>query len=306
VEPVIGRGFIAYRRSRLAGDEPLRAAEWIQKGLAQADRAITLAPDNADALELRGNLKYWRWLLSLEPEPEKARELLKSAQADLERAVKVAPSQAGAWASLSHLYYQTGNLVDVKLAARRAYEEDAYMSNADVVLSRLFYASYDLGQFSDAVHWCEAGQVRFPDNSDFVECQLYLLTTKAKDPDVSRAWQLADSVVRLAAEPEREYQRLNAQMMVAATIARTGLADSARHVVLRSRGRPEIDPTRDLSYAEAFVRNLIGDRTEAIQALKIYLAANPEKRSAFAEEPTWWFRGLQDDPRYQKLVGTSQ
>ncbi len=35
----------------------------------------------------------------------------------------------------------------MKLAARRAYEEDAYLSNADVILSRLFYSSYDLGQF---------------------------------------------------------------------------------------------------------------------------------------------------------------
>ncbi len=82
--------------------------------------------------------------------------------------------------------------------------------------------------------------------------------------------------------------------------------DSARSVAQRSRGRPEIDPTRDLLYAEAFVRNLLGDREDAIKALKVYLAANPEKRTAFAEEPTWWFRGLQDDPRYRELVGTAQ
>ena len=87
--------------------------------------------------------------------------------------MRISPSQAGAWATLSHLKYQTGNLVDVKLAAQRAYEEDAYLSNADVVLSRLFFASYDLGQFPDAEHWCEVGQRRFPADVKFVECQLF-------------------------------------------------------------------------------------------------------------------------------------
>jgi eukaryotic-like serine/threonine-protein kinase len=306
VEPITARGTIAYRQSRLAGDEPVKAAQWIEKGMGHAERALGLAPRDPDALELRGNLKYWRWLLSLEPEPAAARALLKSAQTDLEAAVKFAPGQAGAWATLSHLYYQTNDIVDVKLAARRAYEEDAYLSNADVVLSRLFYSSYDLAQFADAAHWCEASQVRFPEDSKSVECQLYLLTTRARDPDVNKAWQLADSLVKLAPQSEREYQRLNAHMMVAATIARAGLPDSSRHVAQRSRGRPEIDPTRDLLYAEAFVRTLLGDRAEAIKALKAYLAANPEKRATFVDDPSWWFRSLQDDPRYRELVGTPQ
>ncbi len=124
---------------------------------------------------------------SVSTDPTEARALLKSAQEDLEAAMKVAPSQAGAWATLSHLYYQTGNLVDVKLAAQRAYEQDAYLSNADVVLSRLFYASYDLGQFSDAVQRCDEGQRRFPQDAKFVECQLYLLTSKAQEPECRRA-----------------------------------------------------------------------------------------------------------------------
>jgi serine/threonine-protein kinase len=306
VEPTVARAAIAYRQSRLNGDEPVTAARWIKKGLGHAERALKLAPRDPDALELRGNLRYWSWLLSLEPEPVRARTLLKSAQADLEAAVKFAPGQAGAWATLSHLYYQTSNTVDVKLAARRAYEEDAYLSNADLILSRLFFASYDLGQFADADHWCEASQVRFPADSKSVECQLYLLTTRAKEPDVNRAWQLADSVVQLAPQGEREYQRLNANMIVAATIARAGLADSARRVAQRSRGRPEIDPTRDLLYAEAFVRTLLGDRDEAIKALKVYSAANSGKSGASGESTNWWFRGLQDDPRYQELFGTTQ
>nr|MBA3317405.1 hypothetical protein [Gemmatimonadales bacterium] len=305
-EPTIARAAVAYRRSRLAGDDQVAASKWIEAGMGHAGRALQAAPQDPDALELRGNLRYWRWLLSLAPDPAAARALLTSAKEDLETAVKIAPSQAGAWATLSHLYYQTGDLIDVKLAARRAYEEDAYLSNADVVLSRLFYSSYDLGQFTDAVHWCEEGRRRFPADAKFVECQLYLLTSRAREPDVALAWRLADSAVRLAPEQERQYQRLNAQMMVAATIARADLPDSARRLAQRSRGSSEIDPTRDLMYALAFVHTLLGDTVAAVEALKTYLVANPEKRPALAQDPSWWFRPLENNGRFRELVGATQ
>jgi serine/threonine-protein kinase len=302
-EPTIARAAVAYRRSRLAGDDQVAAAKWIDAGLGLVGRALKAEPQDPDALELRGNLRYWRWLMSLAPDPAEARALLASAREDLESAVKVSPSQAGAWASLSHLYYQVGNLVDVKLAAQRAYEEDAYLSNADVVLSRLFYVSYDLGQFTDAVHWCEEGKRRFAGDYKFVECQLYLLTSRAREPDVPLAWKLADSTTRLAPDGEREYQRLNTRMMVAATLARANLPDSARSVARRSRGSSELDPTRDLAYAEAFVSTLLGDTTAAIEALKTYLVANPEKRASLAADPTWWFRPLENSPQFRELVG---
>jgi serine/threonine-protein kinase len=305
-EPIVDREVIAYRRSRLAADDPIKAGRWSEIGLGHAERALKLGAENPDALEFRGNLRYWRWLLGLAPDPVKARALLKSAQEDLEAAVKIAPSQAGAWGSLSHLYNQTGDQVDVKLAARRAYEEDAYLSNADVILTRLFYSSYDLAQFSDAAHYCAEGARRFPENEKFVECQLWLMTTKAAEPDVPRAWRLADSLVQRTPESKREFQRLNSQMVVAAVLARAGLKDSAKHVARTARGSAELDPTRDLMMFDAFVQNLLGDKAEALRSLKVYLAANPERRATFADDPGWWFRSLQEDPRFKELVGTKQ
>jgi serine/threonine-protein kinase len=304
-EPIVGREVVAYRRSRLV-DDPTRVARWIEVGLRHADRALKLAPQNPDALEYRGNLRYWRWLQALSPDPVQAQSLLKSAQEDLEAAVKISPSQAGAWATLSHLYNQTATQVDVKLAARRAYESDAYLSNADVILSRLFYSSYDLGQFSDAAHWCSQGQQRFPDDQKFVECRLWLMTTKAVEPDVPGAWQLADTLIQRTPEREREFQRLNSQMVVAAVLARAGLKDSAQRVARHARGNSELDPTRDLLLLDAFVQNLIGDKEEALRSLKVYLAANPERRANFADDPGWWFRSLQEDPRFKELVGVEQ
>jgi eukaryotic-like serine/threonine-protein kinase len=305
-EPIVGREMIAYRRSRLAADDPIKAGRWSQTGLGHAERALKLNSENSDALELRGNLRYWRWLLGLAPDPAEARALLKSAQEDLEAAVRIAPSQAGAWSTLSHLYNQSGDQVDVKLAARRAYEEDAYLSNADVILSRLFYSSYDLGQFPDAARWCGEGERRFPLDEKFVECQLWLMTGKGAEPDVPRAWRLADTLIQRTPESKREFQRLNSGMIVAAVLARAGLKDSARSVAVRSRSTPEVDPTRDIELFGAFAYTLMGDKVGALKSLKSYLAANPERRAALAEDSGWWFRTLEEDPRFKELVAVNQ
>jgi hypothetical protein len=80
------------------------------------------------------------------------------------------------------------------------------------------------------------------------------------------------------------------------------LADSARQVAQRSRGTPDVDPTRDLVYMDAFVHTLLEDRGEAIRLLKVYLAANPDQRKGMADDTGWWWRSLQDDPAYQQVV----
>jgi serine/threonine-protein kinase len=301
-EPIVGRGSLAYRRSRLVGFDPLAAKPWISKGAEFAGRALVLEPQNPDALELRGTLRYWSWLLRLEPDPTSAKVLLKDAQTDLEAAVKIRPSQAGAWATLSSLYNQTAGETEAKLAAQRAYEEDAYLATADQVLWRLFLSSYDLAQFIDAVHWCEEGQRRFPADFRFVKCGLFLMTSKAKEPDVALAWKLADSAAKLSPASRRDFEKLEGQMLVAIVLARAKQIDSARHVAQRARAGPDVDQTRDLKLDEAYMHLLVGDRDEALRSLKAYLAANPDRRAGMADDPGWWFRELEDDARFQQLV----
>ena len=95
-------------------------------------------------------------------------------------------------------------------------------------------------------------------------------------------------------------------MAVAAVIARAGQPDSARHVLERSRGDGEVDPTGELMQTEAYVRGMLGtprDRDEAFKLLKRYLTANPEHRKGYAEDNAWRWRALRDDPRYRELVG---
>ncbi|HYN21579.1 MAG TPA: serine/threonine-protein kinase [Thermoanaerobaculia bacterium] len=304
-DPVVLRGLVAYRRSRLSGRDQTVIRRWVDVGLGHVERALVLDGNNADALELRGNLRYWSYLIGLEPDANKAKALLAKAREDLEKATRTNPAQAGAWATLSHLYNQTGSGVDVNLAARRALEADAFLDNADVVLKRLFLSSYDLEQLPDARHWCDETQRRFASSSNAPECGLFMLTTRSEQPDVARAWRLADSVTKMAPAFRKQFLTLSSNMMAAAVVARAGLADSARRVVERSKGDAQISPTQDLALMGAFVYTLLGDRDKAIDLLKIYFAANERMRAAYAEEPGWWFRPLANEPKFKQLVGAT-
>ncbi len=303
-EPLVLRAAIAYRRSRLVGARaPLQAAPWIDRGLTLAAQALQLDPQNARALELRGTLRYWRWLLHLAPDPKEAAAVLQDAERDLRAAVGLTPSLASAWSTLSHLDYQKNDITQAKIDAQRAYEEDAYLRVADQVVWRLFSASYSLEQTQDAVHWCAEGRRRFPKNPRFTECQLWVLTLKDVDPDVPKAWHLVTELRDLGPAQQAEFDRLRDQILVAAVLARAGAGDSARRLLARSRADAEIDRERELVSYQAFVRVLLGDRDEALALLKQYLAANPEHRVGFATGYHWWWRDLRDDPRFRQLVG---
>jgi len=306
VDPIVARASVAYRRSRLAVQDPVALRQWVGRGLDTAERALRLDPDDPSALAIRGELRYWSWLIGLEPDAGKARTLLLNARQDLETATRINPAQANAWATLSHLHYQSGTLADVNIAAQRAWEADAFLNNADLILGRLFISDYDLGQFNKAEHWCDETRRRFPDTYNAPRCQLYLLTTRIRDPDVTRAWQLADSVAVLAPRSRKTYWRLNSNMLVAAVAARARLADSARRIVSASKGDADIDPSRDLALFGAFAYVLLGDKPEAIDLLKVYLAANERRRQSFVEDPGWWFRDLAGEEAFKRLIGPAQ
>ena len=159
------------------------------------------------------------------------------------------------------------------------------------------------GQFPDARHWCNETRRRFPANPNAPECELFMMTTRAEQPDIPRAWRLADSMKLLGPRPE--YLYLYGSNLAAAVIARAGNADSARRVIDRSRGNEELDATRELALVGAFAALLAGDRDKAIDLLRLYFTANPQRRESYANDPGWWFRPLADDPGFKQLVGTS-
>jgi len=307
VDPIVLRSRLAYLRSRRYLGDPNAAGRWIEVGLDHVERGLAMAGTNPDALELKGNLQYWKYLLRLVQDPAAAKALRTSARNDLEQATRVQPAQAGAWASLSHLYANdpTTALTDVMLAARRAYEADAFLSNAPKIVERLFFAAYDLDQPVDAAHWCAEGERRFPAEPAFTTCQLYLMTMRGQEADPAKAWRLVGSEVLSRTLPggSPEFQQAEARMIAACVLARAGLKDSAKAVAQSAVVSADVDPTRFLYLQQAFAMVLADDKPAAVQALKTFLAANPERLGEFTPDPGWRFRSLTAEPAFKDLVG---
>jgi serine/threonine-protein kinase len=300
-DPPVLRGWIAYRLGRIDLES---WEEWAKVALGHAGRALEMAPNQAEALELKGTVEYATWLFERPSDPDEAGRLLEQAKADLEAATQIDPTLASAYSTLSHLYYQVEDVPSVVLSARRAYEEDAYLDFADAILWRLFNASLDLEQFQQAERWCLEGAKRFPDNYRFSSCQLLLMVTPAQPPNVERAWELAARVDSLTPAQWQEYESVDALMMVGGVLARAELADSARKVLAAAHGRVtnEIDPEQSLLGHEAYMLTLLGDYDGAVDLWKRYAAANPGHFDG-SDDVSWWWRELQDHPEFQRLVG---
>ncbi len=301
VEPTIDRGWLAFQRSRWAGPSgPDEAEPWIDQGMEYAQIALSLDPENADALELKGKLEYWQWILDMEPDPDAAERLFDQAEADLRQAIASNANQAGAWDFLSHLLLNKDQVAEAKMAASRAYQADAYLRNADVILWRLFSTSYDLDDEPEAEHWCTELGRRFPDNQRAIECGLWHMTMDGAAVDVDSAWALADAYKRTLTPQTEEFYARWVGMGMAAVLAQAGLADSAGAVAERSRADDDLDPTKDLVYFEAFVRTLTGEHDMALDLLSEYMALSGKDPS---EVDHWWFDALREEPRYRTLVG---
>ncbi len=287
-QPLVLQANIQYRLSRLAQsrDDLVRHME---AGLQSAEAALELAPSHPEALAARGTLRYWRFLQRVDHDPGLQQGLYAGAQEDLERAVAVAPGLADAHQVLSHLYYRD-NRAQAVLAARTAYQEDAYLDVADEVLFRLFNGNYDLEEFAQARRWCEEGFRRFPGQARFTECRLLLMTTPESEPDPEEARALVVAMGELLPEHGRSLRLGYAQLMEAGVLARSGRIEGADSLMrqVRDEVSPQDDPQRELVQFEAAMRVLMGDADEAVALLQRYAAANPE--ASFQHH--WWWRGL--------------
>jgi TolB-like protein len=306
--PHTERAWLVDQRVRIAigkGDRST-AGRWLEEGIVHAQKAVELAgrtPD-PDALEVRATLSYWRWLLGLEPDAAKGEAILDAAEADFRASITANPGQASALTSMSHLLVNRGRVAEGQVAATEAYEKDPYLKAANTTLWRLFGTSLDLEDEVNAPRWCAEGQRRFPEDARFVECQLQLFALRTFPPDIPKAWQLLERYVELSPPEVREVRRLRGEMFAAMALVRAGLEDSARAVVERVNAETgDLDPTRELSYFEAIVQTMLGDKDRAFELLTMFVAVNPSQRRSFALDKTWWFRDLRTDPRYRQLTG---
>src|SRR5215207_4949038 len=246
--PSVARGRVAYSRLDLVGMVDRDYFErWTALGLIHADRALRLKPEDAEALELRGNLKYERWMVNLARGPAEASGLLNGAKADLEAAVAEDPTAAGAWTALSHLRMAQSQSALAKIAALRAYEADPYLASAQQTIWRLFQSSLDLEDAQESKRWCAEGQRRFPKSYRFAECQLWLYALKATTPDPGRLRPLYEKYLELTPLNIRASNERYGRMLIAIAQARAGQRDSADAIARRARADTTIDATRELA-----------------------------------------------------------
>lgn len=305
IEPVLQRGQLALSRARLMQRQPQVSARWIGVGAEHVRRVLNREPNNAAGLQLRGTLRYSRWRLNLDSDPARKAALLDSAQADLQAAVRIDPQLASAQATLSHLLYARKDVVSAVLAARAAYDADAYLRDAETILDRLFYGSYDLAQFGEAQRWCDEGARRFPKSVRFADCQVWLLTIPNARLDIDRAWRLAAKADSLTPAPQLAYWTRGRQFLVASVIGRAGRPDSAQRVIERARSTdPKIDPTQEFLGFEAVARAVMGQDDSAIAVLKRYVATHPDHSFRRNGMVHWWWRGLERYPDFQAVLAT--
>lgn len=305
VEPRFLRAQIAYRRSRLAFPPPEDAEPWIRIGLEHVERVLSSRPSHAPALGLRGTLQYWWYLLPLIHDPQERQATLQRARRDLEEAVRLDPTLATAFADLSHLYAWIDERSASVLAAQRAYEEDAYLGNADEVLWRLIAGLYDQESFNEVQRWCEVGRSRFPDHFRFAQCRLMVMTTRVGEADPETGWELVERIREMVPGGDHDPQYAVSLTYQGGILARANLPDSADQVLRRARdlSRPEADPHRDILLHEAAMRaTSLGDVDGAIDLLMDYAVVNPD----YDFSHNWWWRDVRGHPRYGELLALQQ
>ncbi len=299
------RAAAAAQRARMLRARGADAPVVLDSGLAAAERALAVNPRNAAALEARGTLRLLRSQQLATTDPRASERDLAQAENDLVAATTADPARASAWATLSQLYYRRQSVSQANLAAQNAYRADAYLTNADAVLTRLFWTSHDMESFQDARKWCAEGFRRFPARPFFTECQLWLTTTKLEAPDPARTWALFGKLKAVTPAARWTTDSLRAELIVGMALARDpALHDSARRVVERVRPAPELDPHREIAGMQAVAYVFLHDYDAAINDIETYLASNPEHARGFKTNTAWWWRdpGLQNHPRFRRLI----
>jgi TolB-like protein/tRNA A-37 threonylcarbamoyl transferase component Bud32 len=302
-QPLVTRAAIADARARMTKDASA-IRRTVDSGLVHVSRALALDPRNASALEMRARLTFDPVDAGQVRNQREIDQLLDRAEHDLRDALTFSPRLATAWQALSTIEFAKKNVVEAMVAARKAYETDAYLRSAPAILRDMFWTSYNLEQFTDAIHWCDEGHRRFPNNPTFVRCRLYLLFTKAVTPNPDEAWRAVRELERISPKATWEFRRREAEIITSIVLYRANFSDSAHRVLSRTEAGPDIDPRGDLVPMRALAHEFFGETDQSITLIEQALATHPEHRAGFGRMNAWWWRDLQNNPRFKTLIAS--
>jgi TolB-like protein len=308
--PIAQQASLEYRLSRLAvgAAAPMSSiSSQIDAGLEHAEKALAIAPNDPDALEARGSLRYLQWLMNLTP-PGQSEKAMASAEADLLAATKANPSQASAMNVLSHMYIIEGRSAEASLTAGDAYKADPYLIDANKTVWRLFQSAMDLENTTEAKKWCDEGARRFPKDYRFVECRLWQLMFRSQQPPptADQVWKAYDAYVAANKVDKPEYAKSYGMMLAAMGLNRASLADSARSVISRAQAPESVDPVGDVAWLEAMARAQLDEKDKVVSLMSRYYAKNPQRKQFSGHDEAWYFKSLENDPKYRALVGPAK
>jgi TolB-like protein len=299
IEPIIERGWAAALRGALAstGGRSSWDEAALREGIAHADRVLERDAGSPGALELRGSALYdLTWLNEIATDSIEVGRLREQAEVDLLAATRADSTRARAWVALAQLRRSGGEFAQASIAAQRALEADPFLVNAEsLILLAMTQVFLDLRDMESAKQWNEEALRRYPLQGQFGAGHLVMMAGwPGWENAVDTAWAMTNHPGLKSWLPRR--------LMVAAVLAREGLADSARALIADVRA--EGSDNSFLNYYEAQVRIQLGEPDEAIRLLDLWLAANPGRRSYIAED--WWWESLRGDPRFRALVATDE
>lgn len=290
--PLVLRGQIAELRAYMSTviDRPPRSSEWI--GLARdfADRALRVDNRSHGAHELRGSVNLSQWLLTPDV-PISADSLLRNAERDLRAALAIHPDLPRAQSRLSTVLFVQGRYAEARSAALRALEADAYLTDADEIVNRLFYTSFEMGDDEEAGYWCDEVRRRNANRWPAAYCDLVLLGwSSAGTPDPRKALHLLEVAGGDDPPAMTAVMRPQLTMLAAAVLARAGETDSARSMLRQARAATPNHP--ELLRLEAAVRVILGEVDEARELLRELFRAKPALQTRISGSRM--FRPLRD------------
>jgi len=311
-EPALVRARVAFTQSFVSsappdsaeqpdGDVPasLLSRAWLERAITHADRALRLEPRSADALALRGDLRY---RLATWTAPAWNDSLVLLAESDLRTALEIRPGLARAWYSLGELHYRADRFQEASVALGEAYSSDAYLTETRDIVQLLFYGSLEIEQFENARRWCETGLRRFPDDPRFMDCEITLLGWSGRGQQhIAAARAALADVERRDTLRALGSKRAHERMWLAALYARTGMRAEALAYIDSARTLVRSDSlVSDAPHIEAYVRLLLGQRSQSLQLLSVVLEARPAMRHYLARSP--WFKSVRSDPAFAAIL----